>query len=448
MDFLYENYLLFREYAAKKKIDFKFNKSNDLIAVWFDAKQLQKVVNNLLSNAFKYTQDGGEIALSVRKGNVEVIVEVSDNGCGIDEKDQPHIFDRFYQAEHAHLGNGTGIGVGLALTKGIVDLHHGEIKLFSKQGEGSIFTFSLPLGREAFADDEVATHRPEEMVINRPLPTDFEPMNEELQAVKRADEEQGRTVLIVEDEVELRSMLADIFSPYYRVQTAASGEEALQLIKESLPDLVLTDVLMPGISGIELCKQLKKGVRTCHIPVMILTARTAIEYRLEGLQTGADDYITKPFDVNILLARCKNLINNRILLQEKYTNQPQQATPVMATSPADKEFMDRAMRIMQEHLGDSGFSVDQFAREIGVARTKLFSKIKSISGQTPNELLLQARMKRAAYLLRYNPELNVAEIAERVGFCSSRYFSRCFKDCYQTSPQNYRKGELPEEETE
>lgn len=448
VDFLYENYLLFREYATKKQIDFKFNKSNDLIPVWYDAKQLQKVVNNLLSNAFKYTQEGGEIALSVRKADGEVIVEVSDNGCGIDAADQEHIFDRFYQAEHAHLGNGTGIGVGLALTKGIVELHHGRMQLYSKLGEGSIFCFSLPLGQEAFSADELATNRPVEVIVNRSLPLDFEPMNEEIQAVKRADEEQGRTVLIVEDEVELRGMLTDIFTPYYHVLTAASGEEALQLMKESLPDLVLTDVLMPGISGIELCKRIKKGVRTCHIPVMILTARTAIEYRLEGLQTGADDYITKPFDVNILLARCKNLINNRILLQEKYTNQPQQTTPVIATSPADKEFMDRAMHIMQEHLGDTGFSVDLFAREMGVARTKLYATIKRISGQTPNELLLQTRMKKAAYLLRYSPELNVGEIAERVGFCSSRYFSRCFKDCYQTSPQSYRRGEVAEGDAE
>ena len=446
VDFLYENFLLFREYAAKKQIDFKFNKSNDTIAVWFDAKQLQKVVNNLLSNAFKYTQERGEIALSVRKGNGEVIVEVSDNGCGIDENDQEHIFDRFYQAEHNHLGNGTGIGVGLALTKGIVELHHGHIQLFSKPGEGSIFSFSIPLGREAFSADEVATHRPEEMVINRPAQPDFEPMNEEVQVMKRAEEEQGRSVLIVEDEVELRGMLSDIFVPYYRVTTAASGEEALQRIKEDLPDLVLTDVMMPGMSGIELCKQLKKGVTTSHIPVMILTARTAIECRLEGLQTGADDYITKPFDVNILLARCKNLINNRILLQEKYSKQPQQVEPVIATSPADKEFIDQAMRILQEHLGDSGFSVDLFAREMGVARTKLYAKIKSISGQTPNELLMQVRLKRAACLLRYNPELNVSQIAESVGFCSSRYFSRCFKEYYQASPQSYRKGESAEEE--
>lgn len=444
VDFLYENYLLFREYALRRHINFKFNKSNDHIAVWYDAKQMQKVVNNLLSNAFKYTPEQGEITLSVRRGHKEVIVEVADSGCGIAPDEMEHLFNRFYQTDHALTSPGQGIGVGLALSKGIVELHHGRIEVFSTPGEGSTFTLHLPLGCEAFAEDEIYTEETNYDYIHPAQTYDFEAMDESA-TLHDHEEEPNRSILIVEDDEKLRRMMNDIFSPYYRVTAVASGEEAMQQLEQALPDLVLCDVLMPGMSGIDLCKKMKDNVRTCHIPVMLLTAHTAIEYKLKGLQTGADDYITKPFDVNILLARCKNLINNRLMLQEKYSHQPQQATPLFATTPDDKAFCDRAMHIIDQHLSESEFNADQFAREMGVARTKLFAKLKAITGKTPNDLLLQARLKKAAYMLKNNPELNIAEISDRVGFCSSRYFSRCFKEMYHLTPQAYRKGEeIPE----
>lgn len=438
VDFLYENYLLFREYAVHKEIDFKFNKTNDTIRVWYDAKQIQKVVNNLLSNAFQYTPGGGEIALSVRKGNHEVIVEVSDSGCGIESKDLDKIFDRFYQAEHTVSSSGVGIGIGLALSKGIVELHHGTIDVFSTPGEGTTFTFRLPLGCEHFKREEIGSEENRDFVPAGQQQLKYE-MTQEVASVE--EDGQERKILIVEDEEDLRNMLVDIFRPFYTVLVAENGEMALESMKAEIPDIVLTDVLMPGMSGIELCKRIKENVDTCHIPVMLLTARIAIEHKLEGLQTGADDYITKPFDVNILLARCKNLINNRIVLQEKYSKQPQKDSRIFATTPMDKEFMDRAMKVIEEHLSEAEFNMTVFAREMGVARTKLFSKVKAITNQTPNDLVLSIRMKKAAFMLKNNPELNIAEISDRLGFCSSRYFSRCFKDKYNVSPQVYRRGE-------
>ena len=442
VDFLYENYLLFKEYAASHKINFKFNKSSDTLIVWYDEKQLQKVVNNLLSNAFKYTPEGsGEISLSVRRGDGEVVVEVADNGMGIDARDLEHIFDRFYQAEYLPAKKGTGIGVGLALTKGIVEQHHGKISVFSKPGEGSTFSFTLPLDGRVYSEAEKRVQDTTPLSTTSEA-THFEPMSGvEPLTVEEQPDEMNHSVLIVEDDTQMRLMLKDIFTPYYKVTIAATGEEALTEIENQQPDLIVTDVLMPGISGIELCKRLKKSPRTCHIPVMLLTARTSLEHRLEGLKTGADDFITKPFDINILLARCKNLINNRILLQEKYTRQRQEDKRIIATSPADKEFMDKAVQIIKNHIDKPEFSVDQFAREMGVARTKLYAKIKEISGQTPNELIMQHRLQRAAQMLINNPELNITEIAERVGFCSSRYFSRCFKESYHVTPQAYRRGD-------
>ncbi|MBQ8501508.1 MAG: response regulator [Bacteroides sp.] len=446
VDFLYENFLLFREYAVHRKISLMFNKTNDSILVWYDAKQMQKVVNNLLSNAFQYTPEGGEIALSVRKGNNrEVIVEVSDSGSGIDSKDLDKIFDRFYQTDHTvSASQGTGIGIGLALTKGIIELHHGTIGVFSTPGEGTTFAFSLPLGKEHFSSEEISQEEVSDFVPAEPKYLKYERM-EDVSSVEEEDELE-RKILIVEDETDLRNMLVDIFKPFYTVVTTDDGTQALQLAIDEEPDIILTDILIPGMSGIELCKCIKENVAICHIPVMMLTARTTIEHKLEGLQTGADDYIIKPFDVNILLARCKNLINNRIMLQEKFSKQPRKSAQLFATTVMDKEFMDRAMKIIEEHIGDTEFNMNFFAREMGVARTKLFSRLKAITGQTPNDLVLSIRMKRAAYMLKNNYELNISEISNRLGFCSPRYFSRCFKERYNVTPQVFRKEDSTDEE--
>lgn len=436
--FLYDNYLLFHSYALHRKINFKFNKSNDVIQVWYDTKQLQKVLNNLLSNAFKYTPDGGEIALSVRKGsNQMVVIEVSDSGCGIEGKDLDKIFDRFYQTDHSMVSPMEGVGVGLALTKGIVELHHGTIEVYSEPGEGSTFTIRLPLGKEAFAAEELVGEEVRHPSVEQQVL--FEQMEEEA----RSDQEMesARKILVVEDEAELLQMLVGIFAPYYQVLTAVNGEQAWETVVNDLPDIVLADVVIPGISGMELCKRIKENSNTCHIPIMLLTGRTATEHKLEGLKVGADDYVTKPFEVNVLLSRCRNLVNNRILLQEKYSKQPQKSNPMFAITPADKEFMDRAMQLIEDNLDKAEFSVDQFAREMSVSRTKLYAKVKAITNQTPNELILSMRMKKAAVMLKEHPELSIAEISDKLGFCSPRYFSRCFKDKFNVSPQVYRRGE-------
>ena len=211
-------------------------------------------------------------------------------------------------------------------------------------------------------------------------------------------------------------------------------------VNEFFPDIVLSDVLMPSMSGVELCKCIKTQVETCHIPVVLLTARTSVEHKLEGLQYGADDYIVKPFDVNILLARCRNLVNGRILLQEKFSKQPQTTAQIFATNPLDKEFMDKVIDIVERNMDNTAFNVNQFAQEMAIARTKLFVKLKAITGQTPNDLILSLRMKKAALLLRTRPDLNITEISDMTGFSSPRYFSRVFKERYNMTPQSYRRG--------
>lgn len=439
VDFLYENYLLFQEYAINKHIKFRFNKMNDIINVWYDVKQMQKVLNNLLSNAFKHTGSGGEISLSVRKGNHEVIIDVTDSGKGIAPKDIGKIFERFYQTDSAEsLASGTGIG--LSLTKGIVELHHGTIEVYSELDEGTTFTVRLKLGNEHFNVEQINTEESIGIsVVQDRGELDFE-LKQEVMADETIENFKGSKILIVEDNSSLRDMLVHIFETFYTVVTATNGKEGMEKVRSELPDIILSDVVMPEMSGTELCKKVKSDIETCHIPVVLLTARTTVEHNLEGLRMGADDYITKPFNINILLSRCNNLVNGRIILQEKFSKQPKLTPQLLATNALDKEFVDKAMAIIEAHLDDVDFGADTFAREMGIARTKLFVKMKAVTGQTPNDFVFTIRLKKAAIMLKENLELNISEISDRLGFSSPRYFSKCFKDKYHIVPLAYRKG--------
>ena len=441
--FLYENYLIFMEYASSRQINFNFEKDADNLEVWFDQKQMQKVINNLLSNAFKHTKAEDTITLSVHTENNQVVIRVTDTGTGINAKEIDKIFDRFYQTEQMNsLNTGVGTGIGLALTKGIVELHHGTIHVLSEIGKGSSFIIRLDLGNTQFSEEEINRNSETTQQIEEPQSDAdvlLEAELEEISSIKRIPDAK---MLIVEDNESIREMLANLFSPFYEVLTASNGEEGWELVRNEMPTIVVSDVVMPKMSGTELCKLIKSDFNTCHIPVVLLTARTAIEMNIEGFRIGADDYITKPFNTNLLISRCNNLVNSRILLQEKFSKQPQAYAQMLATNPIDKEILDRAIAIIEKHLDDTEFNVNVFAREMAMARTNLFTKLKAITGQTPNDFILTIRLKKGALMLRNNPELNITEISDKIGFSSSRYFSKCFKDIYQVSPLAYRKGEV------
>jgi DNA-binding response OmpR family regulator len=400
---------------------------------------MQKVINNLLSNAMKHTHPRDSIAIRVMRKDNYAIVSVSDSGEGIDAKEIDKVFDRFYQTEHLDsLNTGAGTGIGLALTKGIVELHHGTIKVESTFGKGTTFIFSLPLSKEVFTPDQVAAENNEAHDVQL-----VKKEKEELEVPIIVDDEvktriKDARMLIVEDDESIRNMLNSIFKEYYQTTLAGDGVEAWESIEQQEPDIVLSDVVMPHMSGTELCRKIKNDFNTCHIPVVLLTARTAVEHTIEGLKLGADDYITKPFNVSILISRCNNLVNSRRILQEKFSKQPQMSAQMLATNPIDKKMLDEATAIIEKHLDDPEFNVNIFAREIGLARTNLFAKLKAVTGQTPNDFIQTIRLHRGALLLRNNPELNVTEISDRIGFSSSRYFSKCFKEIYHVSPLAYR----------
>lgn len=447
VSFLYENYLLFLEYTGSRQINFLFEKETDHLEVWYDQKQLQKVVNNLLSNALKHVKAGDTVTLSIKAEGDCAVIRVADTGCGIDAESVDKIFDRFYQIDQLDSMDAgkAGTGIGLALTKGIVELHHGTISVESELNKGTCFSVRLRLGSTHFSEEEIC--RQTESVRQPELPkpeidTQLKTELEENAPNKRLPDVK---MLIVEDNPSIRQMLADIFSPFYKVLTAADGKEGWEAVRSEMPNIVVSDVVMPNMSGTELCKLIKNDTGTCHIPVVLLTARTAVEQNIEGLRIGADDYITKPFNTSLLVSRCNNLVNSRILLQEKFSKQPQAFAQMLATNSIDKEILDRAMGIIEKHLDDPAFNVNVFAQEMAMARTNLFAKLKAITGQTPNDFIQTIRLKKGAVLLRNNPELNITEISDRIGFSSSRYFSKCFKDVYHVSPMAYRKGESEKE---
>ena len=444
VDFVYEHYLFFQEYAAQHRITFNFEKSSDNISVWYDAKQMQKVINNLISNAFKHTKAGGTISVSIRKRNQEALIEVTDNGSGISAKDIDNIFTRFYQTEPMDSLFYVGTGIGLSLSKGIVELHHGRIEVSSEPGEGATFCIHLLTGNGHFTPEQLCEPQSESISADEceklyaqfrqaQLPGQETPHNDV--QLKKGDYK----ILIVEDNAPLQEMLVRVFEEFYTVVTASNGKEGLEKVRTENPNIVLSDIVMPEMSGTELCQAIKANFDTCHIPVVLLTAKTTVEHNLEGLRLGADDYITKPFNINILLSRCNNLVNNRIMLQEKFSKQPQESAQILTDNVMDKRFMDSVMAIIEKEMENGDFNIDMLATQMNISRTKLFSKLKAITGQTPADFLMTLRLRRAAFLLRNNPELNITEISDQVGFNIPKYFSKCFKERYHVTPQAYRK---------
>jgi signal transduction histidine kinase/DNA-binding response OmpR family regulator/ligand-binding sensor domain-containing protein len=445
--FLKDIYLSYHELAARHHIIFNFHPDAGSVRVWFDPAQLQKVFNNLLSNAFKYTKENGTVEIFIDETDHNVSVKVIDNGIGISREDASHIFERFYQAARGQKmpDAGTGTGIGLALSKNIVTLHHGEISVQSEPGYGSIFTVTLQKGKEHFEQDgkSILLNEPEEPMIQADSLHGIASLHypEEPDQIFPGMEKGSRyTVLIVEDNEELLQLLNRLFEPLYKVLLARNGEEGLQTAQTDKPDLIVSDVMMPVMSGIEMCHKIKNNIELCHIPVVLLTALDTVEHNLEGLQQGADDYISKPFHAKILLIRCNNLIKNRLLIKNQLSKQIDFDVQLLTTSPLDQKFMRQVSEIVDKYIDDTEFEVSTLARELYMGRSTLFTKFKSLTGMTPNEFVRNQRIKRAAVMLREHPDMQITEVSERIGFTSPVYFSRCFKIQFGVSPQQFRKN--------
>jgi len=436
--FINEFHLLFSEYAESKGISLSLTTDTDRLELWYDQTQMQKALNNILSNSIKFTPKGGSVTIRVYSTDASAVIEIADTGCGIPEKDLKKIFDRFYQVEYSSDLN-TGTGIGLALAQGIIQMHSGRIEVESTEGNGSLFRITLPLGYSHFSREQMSESSGKTTTLSLSdkitIPAD-KPSQE---SGESEDIEKGHTIVIAEDNPGILEMLVDLFSPFYNVVSAADGISALEQVRKHHPSLVLSDVLMPGLSGTQLCKTIKNDPTLCHIPVVLLTARVEVEQNIEGLQQGADDYITKPFNSTLLLSRCNNLVNSRIMLQEKYGKDPSSSKWMKATSRMDSDFLERLTEIITTNLDNDSFDIDEILKTMGLSRTSFFRKLKAITGQTPSEYIQGIRLRKGADLLRYNPEMNISEISDAIGFNTPKYFAKCFKEYYGKSPLAWRK---------
>lgn len=439
--FIQEIYLSFYEFSQKKEITYTFELPDHGIPVWFDPIQFKKVIFNLLSNAFKYTSAGGTISIAIRQEDKQVKLIITDSGKGIPEESIHKIFESFYQADHSVSGLTLGTGIGLALAKGIVEAHRGQIYVESTEGEGSVFTVLLLSGNTHFTEDELKSTNSESFVTTEEFTELTEMEEREVDKEEAAELLKDKPVmLIVEDSLEIIGMLEDIFSPIYTIHKATNGKEGLELTRQLQPDIVLSDVMMPQMDGKEMCYKIKNSFDISHIPVILLTAQTSVEYTIEGYMFGADDYITKPFNVKLLVSRCNNLVKGRKLLLEKFRTTDKTAAPTAnAVNADDQKIVDKATEIIRKNFDNPDFDMGMLASELYMGRSKLYSRIKEITGLTPNELTLKLKLEEAMYLLKNEPQYSVADICYQLGFASPRYFSRCFKTFYGIVPQNCRK---------
>ncbi len=433
----------FESLAKQKNIELDFKSDQEIILIYVDQDKLEKILNNLLSNALKFTPTKGRIEVTVLHHTSSVTIIISDTGSGIPQGELPHIFDRFYQANESYTKDHEGTGIGLALAKEMVELHHGEIRVESKEGEGTRFIVTLPLGNEHLKESEIdsgSNNNKSIASVTEPMMVDFQESQPSDPVSETISESDPRPVLlVVEDNADLRVYIKDYLNESYQVLEAINGKDGLDKAIMHIPDLVISDVMMPKMDGMEFCHKLKTDERTSHIPVILLTAKASMEDKLEGLDTGADDFLTKPFDPQELLTRIANLITQRQKLKEKYKSRLglSEAKEQEVVLSSDDKFLHKAESFVKENLGDPDFSVETFARQMAMSQSQLYRKLKALTDLTPNEMIRTFRLQRAAKLLTHHSG-NIAEIAYEVGFNNPSYFSECFQKQFGKLPSEFK----------
>lgn len=419
--------MLFSASAQKKHITISMD-APDTIMLRADQDKIERICYNLLSNALKYTSEGGEISLMAKEEGGRVMISVADNGCGISSDELPYIFDRFYQAKNA----GRGTGIGLAIVKAFTELHHGEVSATSIEGKGSTFTIHIPVRQKGEVTNQ-STEKIEQLVepsSAEEVPNQARHIDELIQPYQTDKPE----VLIIDDNIDIRTYLRSVLSEKYNVSEAADGKAGLELARKIVPDIVLSDIMMPVMDGLAFCQQLKTDKAISHIPVILLTARSLDEQRAEGYEHGADAYLSKPFSLRLLLSRIDNLIESRKKLNQTWSKGVEDDEIGNISNEIDKSFLKQLRKIIQENLANSDLSVEQIGDEIGLSRVQLYRKVKALTGYSPVEIVRKARLTRARHLLQ-TTERTVSEVAYAVGFSTPSYFSKCYKDEFGENPK-------------
>ena len=422
----------FESLAQKKNIQLSNNSALEIIELYFDKEKVQKIIGNLLLNAIKFTQEKGLIEINISCKTLEQNVEItiSDNGIGIPKDELPKIFDRFYQVNRHKKEGNLGAGIGLSLSKELIEMHHGFIKVSSEVNIGTTFILSFPMGNKHLKEDEII----------------FDEFSDQVEESKRAKSEiespivgkPRSLVLIIEDNIDVQNLIKETIEKKYTPILANDGKEGYEKAIKHTPDLIISDIMMPKETGDKMCEKLKKNNITSHIPIILLTAKASGVDKISGLETGADDYLVKPFNDKELLARIKNLITQRQKLREKYLREAEIHPTEVAVTSIDKKFIENVIKIVEENMHNSEFRIEHFAEDLAMSRAQLYRKFNSILGEKPSDFVRRFRIIRAAELIKKHYG-NIAQTAYEVGFNNLSYFSKCFKHIYQVSPHEYQK---------
>ena len=457
----------FEEAAREKSIDFAVNLPDADASLWLDRGIIEKVLVNVLSNAFKYTLNNGTISLDLVEGDEATFrhsyrigeadseqdyawIRVLDSGIGIPTNSLDHVFERYYRVTEAEKDKLLGSGIGLALVRSLILLHKGIIKVSSEVGEGTEFLIGIPHGHEHFSPEEIISvpdYQLDDSSIKAIETRQF--LQEEFDARPAVTEESNSSVLkkllIVEDNEEMRNFLADSFLGQYQVLTATDGVEGLGIAEEELPDLIVSDLMMPNMDGITFCQKIKDNLDTSHTPVVLLTAKNADESKIEGSEVGADAYLTKPFSLKLLQLTLHNLLEGRRKLKELYAHDALVEAREVGTTKRDKEFIDEIITIIEENLDNTELEVEHIARQVGMSRSKLYTKMHSLTGQTVGDFVRKLRMKRAAQMIVCE-DMSITEIMDQVGIQSQSYFTKAFKKEFGKTPTQYLHDFIVENE--
>ena len=459
----------FQAFAEWKKISLTFDPEQEEIIIYLDRDKIDKIFSNILSNALKFTPQGGSVDIKVlqpalksmfppleRQGmdqnelttNNFIEISINDTGIGIPKEQLDKIFDRFYQVDNRLSKEYEGTGVGLSLTKELVELHKGKIYVESEEGKGSIFKIILPLGKEHLLPEEIVVKSQDEEVETGEEKKLMPAFNESIlfpnltfkkNGYESIDKEEKPLLLIVEDNRDVRNYIIDILDNYYIITEASNGEEGLCKSFNEIPDLIISDIMMPKLDGIQLCNKLKSDSRTSHIPLILLTAKATLKDKIEGLQIGADDYIMKPFEADELKTRIKNLLDQRKRIHEHFQKNGLFEIEESSINSVDQRFLHKTVEIINKHISDPCFSVEKLAEDLAVSRSLLHKKLNSLIGESPGDLLKRTRLNKAAKLIEHNSG-NITEIAFEVGFNDPSYFTACFKKQFGVSPSHYHKA--------
>ena len=435
----------------KKEMKFSINCQPESMMGWIDTDKLDKIIYNLLSNAAKYGREGGHVSIDAVTNDTfnEIIIKVSDDGEGIPPKQMKNLFKRFHDGDYRqHQTIGTGLG--LSLTQDLVILNRGTIDCKSEVGKGTVFTVTLPIYKDAFAPDQIDEQNKIDLNIPKNAIIDFNTIIPDVNAEpEETTEEDGYKLLVVEDNLELLMLMQQLLKSTYRVYIARNGKEALKIIKEKELDLIISDVMMPEMDGLELTRTIKSDPNYNHLPIILLTAKTQEEDIKEALQNGADEYLKKPFRLGDLKLRIDNIIENRKRMQTELSQMTEEeVVNTIANTPSpDEIFVNQALELVHAHIEDESYDREALAADMGASASTLYNKLRSITGMHVSAFIRDVRMKEAKRLAMENPKLRVSDLAYSVGFHDPRYFATCFKKHFGTQPKEFLES-LQREESE